>query len=143
MPKDLNTDFDAQAFLDSFEEEGKPKRRKAKTGSEKSPPAELPPETPEMDYRDVIAKTPISNTRSDKEEDYLHSFVLDCPINTFYKKGRQVVVVNEQRRKILKILALFGEDEGNIARYVYNVLEHHFKEFDPIIQGLFRKCRQI
>ena len=52
------------------------------------------------------------------------------------------MVVNEFRRKIPKIRALFNEDLS-IAQYVHNVLEQHFKEVDPILQSLYQKSKQF
>ena len=54
------------------------------------------------------------------------------------KRGRQISVCNEHRRKIQKMLILFSEDT-TIAGYIYNVLEEHFKTFDDVIQSLYKK----
>lgn len=139
MAKDITTDIDTVDLLNSFEEECVPKLRKAKSSEKQEP---KPTAKVAHDKRDLIAKQPAEVEHSDDESAYLKIFVESCPISSFYKQGRQVVVVNEHRKKIQKILALFGED-ANIAGYVYNVLEQHFREYDKIIQSLYSKCRQI
>ena len=150
MAKDLKSGFDeeeAKNFLDTFREESAPVYQKPK---EDVPPESPPPETkpdrdcrsPTTDRRDRIARIPVNPEHTDAENEYLRTFVEDCPISTFNGKGRQVMVVNEHRHKIQKILALFGPD-GSVAGYIYNVLEKHFAEMDPIIQSLFQKSKQI
>lgn len=150
MAKDLKSGFDeeeAKNFLDTFREESAPVYQKPK---EDVPPESPPPETkqdsdcrsPTTDKRDRLARIPVNPEHTDAENEYLSTFVEDCPISSFNGKGRQVMVVNEHRHKIQKIQALFGPD-GSVAGYIYNVLEKHFNEMDPIIQSLFQKSKQI
>lgn len=136
--KDITSGFDtqdAQDFLDGYREDAMPSYRKAKREplATESPPAEV---------KDELARKPVTPDRTKEEDEYLRTFVEDCPIDAFNKKGRQVMVVNEFRHKILKIQALFNEDLS-IAQYVHNVLAEHFREVEPILQSLYQKSKQF
>ena len=133
--KDVTTDFDAEGFLDSYREDAAPTYRT----SRKEPPAELPPTKA---AKDELAKKPVTPDRTDREDLFLKTFVENRPVDAFNKKGRQVMVVNEFRQKILKIKALFEED-CTIAQYVHNVLAKHFEDFDDVLQSLFKKSKQL
>ena len=126
MPKkDISTGFDnqdAQDFLDVYQD-AMPTYRKAK----KDPATESPPTA---ETREELTRIPVTPDRTKEEDEYLKTFVETCPIDAFNKKGRQVMVVNEFRHKILKIQALFNEDLS-IAQYVHNVLAQHFKDVEP------------
>lgn len=137
--KDISTGFDsqdAQDFLDIYRDGAVPEYRKAK----KEPATESPPVT--MTEKEAMARTPVIPDRTKEEDEYLKTFVESCPIDAFNKQGRQVMVVNEFRRKIIKIQALFNEDI-TIAQYVHNVLAQHFRDVDPILQGLYQKSKQF
>lgn len=112
-----------------------PSYRKAK----REPPATESPPDP---AKDELARKPVTPDRTKEEDEYLRTFVEECPINAFNKKGRQVMVVNEFRHKILKIQALFNEDLS-IAQYVHNVLAQHFRDVEPILQSLYQKSKQF
>lgn len=99
----------------------------------------LPPTKAE---KDTLAKTPVNAERTETEDAFLRTFVENRPVESFNKKGRQVMVVNEFRKKILKIQALFGED-CTIAQYVHNVLAKHFEDYDEVLQSLFKKSKQL
>ncbi len=138
MPKkDISTGFDnqdAQDFLDVYQD-AMPTYRKAK----KDPATESPPTA---ETREELTRIPVTPDRTKEEDEYLKTFVETCPIDAFNKKGRQVMVVNEFRHKILKIQALFNEDLS-IAQYVHNVLAQHFKDVEPILNSLYQKSRQF
>lgn len=138
MPKkDISTGFDnqdAQEFLDVYQD-AMPTYRKAK----KDPATESPPTA---ETREELTRIPVTPDRSKEEDEYLKTFVETCPIDAFNKKGRQVMVVNEFRHKILKIQALFNEDLS-IAQYVHNVLAQHFKDVEPILNSLYQKSKQF
>ncbi|GEM_PF-1174655 len=136
--KDITSGFDtqdAQDFLDGYREDAMPSYRKAKRepSATESPPAVV---------KEELARKPVTPDRTKEEDEYLRTFVEECPINAFNKKGRQVMVVNEFRHKILKIQALFNEDLS-IAQYVHNVLAEHFREVEPILQSLYQKSKQF
>lgn len=136
--KDITSGFDtqdAQDFLDGYREDAMPSYRKAK----REPPAT---ESPSAEVKDELARKPVTPDRTKEEDEYLRTFVEGCPIDAFNKKGRQVMVVNEFRHKILKIQALFNEDLS-IAQYVHNVLAEHFREVEPILQSLYQKSKQF
>ncbi|MCX4278972.1 DUF3408 domain-containing protein [Muribaculum sp.] len=138
MPKkDISTGFDnqdAQDFLDVYQD-AMPTYRKAK----KDPATESPPTA---ETREELTRIPVTPDRTKEEDEYLKTFVETCPIDAFNKKGRQVMVVNEFRHKILKIQALFNEDLS-IAQYVHNVLAQHFKDVEPILNSLYQKSKQF
>lgn len=129
--KDVTTDFDAEGFLDNYREDAAPTYRNSR---KESPPTKA--------EKDELAKTPVSPMRTDREDMFLKTFVKNRPVDAFNKKGRQVMVVNEFRQKILKIKALFDED-CTIAQYVHNVLAKHFEDFDDVLQSLFKKSKQL
>lgn len=136
--KDITSGFDtqdAQDFLDEYREDAMPTYRKAR----KEPATESPPSPTE---REELARKPVTPDRTEEEDEYLRTFVENCPIDAFNKKGRQVMVVNEFRHKILKIQALFNEDLS-IAQYVHNVLAQHFRDVAPILQSLYQKSKQF
>ena len=85
-----------------------------------------------------IAKEIIDLDLSTAEEKFIRTFVADSEYTSVAKRGRQISVCNEHRRKIQKMLILFSEDT-TIAGYIYNVLEEHFKTFDDVIQSLYKK----
>ena len=136
--KEVAEGFDnkeAQEFLDIYGSRARPLYREPK----REPPPAVPPE---ISVKEELARIPVSPDRTKEEDEYLRTFVETCPIDAFNKKGRQVIVVNEFRRKILKIQALFNEDLS-IAQYVHNVLEQHFKDVGPILQSLYQKSKQF
>lgn len=136
--KEVAEGFDnkeAQEFLDIYGSSARPPYREPK----REPPPDVPPE---ISVKEELARIPVSPDRTKEEDEYLRTFVETCPIDAFNKKGRQVIVVNEFRRKILKIQALFNEDLS-IAQYVHNVLEQHFKDVGPILQSLYQKSKQF
>ena len=85
-----------------------------------------------------IAKEIIDLDLSTAEAKFIKTFVADSEYTSVAKRGRQISVCNEHRRKIQKMLILFSEDT-TIAGYIYNVLEEHFKTFDDVIQSLYKK----
>ena len=136
--KEVAEGFDnkeAQEFLDIYGSSARPLYREPK----REPPPNVPPE---ISVKEELARRPVSPDCTKEEDEYLRTFVETCPIDAFNKKGRQVIVVNEFRRKILKIQALFNEDLS-IAQYVHNVLEQHFKDVGPILQSLYQKSKQF
>lgn len=138
MPKkDISTGFDnqdAQDFLDVYQD-AMPTYRKAKKDSATESP-------PTAETREELTRIPVTPDRTKEEDEYLKTFVETCPIDAFNKKGRQVMVVNEFRHKILKIQALFNEDLS-IAQYVHNVLAKHFKDVEPILNSLYQNSKQF
>lgn len=134
--------FDAENFLESFREEAVPTYRTAKKDKKRDllPTAshtgteERHGNTSKME----IAKEVSDLDLSAAEAEFLKRFVADSDFTSVTKRGRQISVSNEHRRKIQKMLILFSEDM-TIAGYIYNVLEEHFKAFDDVIQSLYKK----
>lgn len=133
--------FNADDFIESFREDAMPTFHSVKKPN------------PENDSDDTktgnvtegekvskmeIAKEIIDLDLSTAEEKFIRTFVADSEYTSVAKRGRQISVCNEHRRKIQKMLILFSEDT-TIAGYIYNVLEEHFKTFDDVIQSLYKK----
>ena len=136
--KDITSGFDnsdAQDFLKGYREDAMPTYRKAKKDSATESP-------PSQEIKEELARIPVNPERTKEEEEYLRTFVETCPVDAFNKQGRQVMVINDFRRKILKIQALFNEDLS-IAQYVHNVLAQHFKDVEPILNSLYQKRTQF
>lgn len=128
MPTRRETNFDADKFLDSYED---------RTASAMRDPATVkePPKTTAK-----ASETPA--TASPKEVEYMEKYLLPQKYVRVIKSGKQVAVSDEFKVKIQKLL-LFFSDGGTIAGYVNNVLEQHFREFDDVIQRMFNKTKQI
>lgn len=133
--------FNADDFIESFREDAMPTFHSVK----KPNPENDSDDTKTGNVTDgekvskmEIAKEIIDLDLSTAEEKFIRTFVADSEYTSVAKRGRQISVCNEHRRKIQKMLILFSEDT-TIAGYIYNVLEEHFKTFDDVIQSLYKK----
>lgn len=124
--------FNADDFIESFREDAMPTFHSVK----KTKPENVT--DGEKVSKMEIAKEIIDLDLSTAEEKFIRTFVADSEYTSVAKRGRQISVCNEHRRKIQKMLILFSEDT-TIAGYIYNVLEEHFKTFDDVIQSLYKK----
>ena len=127
MPTRRETNFDADKFLDTYED---------RTASAMRDPA-APKEPPRQ-----AAKAPETPVPSPKEVEYMEKYLLPQKYVRVIKSGKQVAVSDEFKVKIQKLLLFFSEG-GTIAGYVNNVLEQHFREFDDVIQRMFNNTKQI
>ena len=137
--KDISSGFDtqdAQDFLDEYREDAMPTYRKAR----KEPATESPPSPTE---REELARKPVTPDRTKEEDEYLRTFVENCPIDAFNKKGRQVMVVNEFRHKILKIRGFVQRGFIHSAICPQRALAQHFVDVAPILQSLYQKSKQF
>lgn len=123
MAKKRESGFDADRFLDAYEE----------TPRDPSPPeVTIPP--PERSGSTRGEDT--TATMSDRELDYMEKFILRRRYSRISRKGKQVSVSEDFKIKIQKLM-LFFSDGGSITEYVNNVLEQHFEEYDDIIKRMF------
>ena len=133
--------FNADDFIESFREDAMPTFHSVKKPMQEYDSDDSNTENVtdgEKVSKMEIAKEIIDLDLSTAEEKFIRTFVADSEYTSVAKRGRQISVCNEHRRKIQKMLILFSEDT-TIAGYIYNVLEEHFKTFDDVIQSLYKK----
>lgn len=133
--------FNADDFIESFREDAMPTFHSVKKPMPENDSHNSKTENVtegEKVSKMEIAKEIIDLDLSTAEEKFIRTFVADSEYTSVAKRGRQISVCNEHRRKIQKMLILFSEDT-TIAGYIYNVLEEHFKTFDDVIQSLYKK----
>ena len=85
------------------------------------------------------SETPVpseASVSSNRELEYMESFILKNKYRRISRKGRQVYISEEFKLKMQKMMLFFSEG-GSITEYVNNVLEQHFKEYDDIIKRMF------
>lgn len=123
MARKREPGFDADKFLDRYEENA--------SHTTATPETTAPPERKVPD-RTGTDGTPLSN----RELEYMESFILKNKYRRISRKGKQVYISEEFKLKMQKMM-LFFSDGGSITEYVNNVLEQHFKEYDDIIKRMF------
>ncbi len=129
MARKREQGFDADKFLERYEENA--------SHTTSAPKTPVPPETPISPERTVPDKTVAANTPlSNRELEYMESFILKNKYRRISRKGKQVYISEEFKLKMQKMM-LFFSDGGSITEYVNNVLEQHFKEYDDIIKRMF------
>ena len=129
MARKREQGFDPDKFLERYEENAShttsasetPVPSEASVSSEKAAPDKT-----------VADGIPLSN----RELEYMESFILKNKYRRISRKGRQVYISEEFKLKMQKMM-LFFSDGGSITEYVNNVLEQHFKEYDDIIKRMF------
>lgn len=98
--------------------------------------ADIPKET-----KPIRSHTQVSgNTRSKPsgltEKEYFETFFRIPKENA--SKGRSVYIRPEFHQKFLKLIAGLEIERLTIYAYVDNIIEHHFKEFDELIQKIYQ-----
>lgn len=123
MARKREQGFDPDKFLERYEENAS----HTTSASETPVPSErsIPDKT-------IADSTPLSN----RELEYMESFILKNKYRRISRKGKQVYISEEFKLKMQKMM-LFFSDGGSITEYVNNVLEQHFKEYDDIIKRMF------
>ncbi|WP_289753562.1 DUF3408 domain-containing protein [uncultured Duncaniella sp.] len=124
MARKRESGFDADGFLDAYEEN-------SRNTSPPEQPAEISEKATARPACDIAAEA-----LSDRELDYMEKFILQKRYSRISRKGKQVSVSEDFKIKIQKLM-LFFSDGGSITEYVNNVLEQHFKEYDDIIKRMF------
>lgn len=129
MARKREQGFDPDKFLERYEENASHTTSASETPvpSEASVSSEIA--APDKTVADGI---PLSN----RELEYMESFILKNKYRRISRKGRQVYISEEFKLKMQKMM-LFFSDGGSITEYVNNVLEQHFKEYDDIIKRMF------
>lgn len=129
MARKREQGFDPDKFLERYEENAS-----HTTSSPVSPAPSEKSATPERTIPDKPTADcqPLSN----RELEYMESFILKNKYRRISRKGRQVYISEEFKLKMQKMM-LFFSDGGSITEYVNNVLEQHFKEYDDIIKRMF------
>jgi hypothetical protein len=69
------------------------------------------------------------------EPDYKTLFLHEAMITA--RSGKTVYISQQHHNRILKILQVIGKNEVSLFAYIYNVLEHHFAEFQDDITELY------
>jgi hypothetical protein len=69
------------------------------------------------------------------EPDYKTLFLHEAMITA--RSGKTVYICQQHHNRILKILQVIGKNEVSLFAYIYNVLEHHFAEFQDDITELY------
>ena len=129
MARKREPGFDADKFLERYEENASHTTAAPETPA--LPETPIPPERTAPD-KTVADATPLSN----RELEYMESFILKNKYRRISRKGKQVYISEEFKLKMQKMM-LFFSDGGSITEYVNNVLEQHFKEYDDIIKRMF------
>ena len=123
MARKREQGFDPDKFLERYEENA--------SHTTAAPETPISPEKATPD-KTVGDSTPLSN----RELEYMESFILKNKYRRISRKGKQVYISEEFKLKMQKMM-LFFSDGGSITEYVNNVLEQHFKEYDDIIKRMF------
>lgn len=129
MAKKKENSFDADGFLDAYEE-----------NPENNPPSGETAVT--VEKSNTGASVPTARNLSDRELDYMERFILQRRYSRISRKGKQVSVSEEFKIKIQKLMLFFSEG-GSITEYVNNVLEQHFMEYDDIIKRMFNNSLKL
>lgn len=130
MAKKREQGFDADRFLDNYEE----------NASRASSPSATPTAESPHGTTDAMLPKREDASLSGRELEYMESFILQNKYRRISRKGKQVSVCDEFKLKIQKLMLFFSEG-GSITEYVNNVLEQHFKEYDDIIKRMFNDIK--
>lgn len=89
----------------------------------------------------IRSQTHVSGNRWQKpseltEKEYFEIFFKIPKENA--SKGRSVYIRPEFHQKFLKLIAGLEIERLTIYAYVDNIIEHHFKEFDELIQKIYQ-----
>lgn len=144
MAKNYDVEFDSDNFVDTFAEDAEPTftpspagtMKKAAKATSVSMPQETQPRQPtgNIDTRGA----PPDSGYTKEEEDFIERFLTRTRFTKVSQNGKQVAVSDKHLKKIRKLTLLFGEG-ATLSGYLYNVLEEHFRQFDPILQSLLQK----
>lgn len=150
--------FDPGAFLDNYEDNvsasiRKPKSKQNPVDETLSSPVEAEtlsqqeaPSTSSLPknskQRGAIVKNLGEPEFTDAESEFMMDYLIERVPMRFSKTGKQVAVSHEYHKKIMKILAILG-DNLTFGGYVDNVLRKHFEECDPIIRSIINKVKIV
>lgn len=123
MATKKDTAFDADKFLDSYEENLRSMTPEPKPETGRPTPPRGAPK------KDLIASMP------EREAAYLEQYVMQTRYNGVRHDGKQVFISSKFKTRIQRLLVFFSEG-GSITGYVNNVLEQHFKDFEDVMDRL-------
>lgn len=142
MAKDLDVNFDASSFIDSFPEDNPTTIDTPKeTPKQKSGQKQTKRSIHGLRQSNKTRAAPISEPTveyTESESDYFGTFIDESDFINVTKNGTQIFIRNEFRKKIRNILSVF---EGRIstAGYIDNVLKAHFEQYGSTIKNLLKK----
>lgn len=160
MAKGLNTNFDADSFIEEFRESSVPTYHTAAdtksdmeaSASEKPAKRPKPPPKSEIKSSDITSESSVFDFDGLEDEnvyenlnmtigeiEYIKNFVVRNNFRQVSSKGKQVMIRDKYRKLIVHIQHLLG-DEGNMATYIDNVLTQHFKEYYSTMVSISKKC---
>ena len=153
--------FDSPGFIEAVRQKSVPSYHTASDKTFVVPPAQPPPEetmvispstvkdeepVPTNDHQKAVPeghlelpKNLLELNLTISELDFIKSYVANNSGGQVTRKGKPIVIRESHRRMICDIYSLFGESP-NMAQYIDNVLAEHFRQYYPIIQGIYRKC---
>lgn len=158
MSNEKKKKFDPDAFLHNYEDNVSASIRKPK--SKQTPAAEtestsvqtktLPPQEapspaslPQNNKQRVSIVENLGEPEfTDAEGEFMMDYLIERVPMRFSKTGKQVSVSHEYHKKIMKILAILG-DNLTFGGYVDNVLRKHFENCDPIIRSIINKVKIV
>ena len=153
-------DFDSPGFIEAVRQKSVPSYHTAGDKTPVVPSAQPPPEektvispskkeyepVPANEHQRTVAeghlelpKNLLELNLTVSELDFIKSYVANNSGGQVTRKGKPIVIRESHRRMICDIYSLFGESP-NMAQYIDNVLAEHFRQYYPIIQGIYRKC---
>ena len=144
MAKNYDVEFDSDNFVDTFAEDAAPTFTPSPAGTKKkttkSPSVSMPQETqPRQPTGNTDTRgAPPDSGYTKEEEEFIERFLTRTRFTKVSQNGKQVAVSDRHLKKIRKLTLLFGEG-ATLSGYLYNVLEEHFRQFDPILQSLLQK----
>lgn len=153
-PKPTKPAFDAQKFLDEYQDNLSPSLKRTSSESEAVPEVETPPpkENPRESPKQGPLQTKSSKRLMDKESldtpkskqfsgfvdditSFMDEFLVDRVDARFSRTGRQATIDEAYHQKIQKLKILLG-NRMTINGYLHNVLKKHFEEYGHIIDRL-------
>ena len=78
---------------------------------------------------------------TNKEQHYKSSFFKEADIPA--RMGKTIYLRAEYHERIQRILRIIGKDKVSLFRYVDNVLEEHFKNYENEIRKLYDRNSSI
>ncbi len=156
MSKDEKSKFDPQKFLDEYEDNLSPGIGGKREPQSATPKVNVPEETP-ADTRTSVVEERTSGGRrgsrrrnkptvisplTDKEADYIDTFLVDNVDIGFGRSGKQVPIDVEYHSLITILRALHGNNV-TIGGIINNMLKEHFDLHEAEITGLLNKNTKL
>lgn len=127
--------FDADRFLENYEENASHITLSSATAERAAAPAKDNPKQEVSKKTDIMPKPDAASELSERKIEYMESFIIPKKYARISRKSKQVPISEDFKRKIQKLLIFFSEC-GTITEYVNNVLDKHFRDYDDVIQHM-------